>query len=278
MIDPKDAGQMNILDTQSGQISYFSIKDQSGYLRPDLLPFSFYQFDTGSHYTYSLVNGKIKLARQNFRFHGSVINRAARLNENKYATIGFFRTGLLGLYNSKSKLMDYYGHYPITVDLPYERSAMNKIVQSFQGNIVCSDQHPMIVYGSDTFAYLSCYRFTGYKLKFQWEKHIVPLPAAQIVDGFLEYDRTVTQGNFSSVTTAGNHIFACYNQKQRSAIDSTCMTTTHNIQVYGMNGDHIYTYRIDCALSNMAVDVRKKVLYGIARGEESVIVRFDIEI
>ena len=170
--------------------------------------------------------------------------------------------------------MNYYGHYPLSVGIPFDRDAKDRIVQSFQGAIVYSEKHSKVVYGSNRFAYLSCYRFTGGKLKFQWEKHIIPPPAAKIVDGFIEFDRTVTQGRFSDITTAGDYIFACY--AQSSSADSI-PAEQYNVLVYSMNGDHIATYPVDYTLSTMVVDLKEKSIYGISNKNEPVIVRLRFE-
>jgi len=267
-----------IIDKKTGQPMYFSMNDSTKY--PDTfiqqLPLSFYQSDMRSYFTYSFENNKVKLNRQNFRLKGKRINRVEQLNENKYVTLGFFRDGLLGLYDKESKLMDYYGKYPVSVAVPRERDAMESIVISFQGNIAYSDIHSKVVYASSSFAYLSCYRFTGKKLKLQWEKHIVPPPETKIVDDFLEIDKTVTHGGFSDVAVAGDYIFATYTQKN---ITDSIPDTTHSILVYDMTGNHVAIYHIDSSISNIVVDINEGALYGFSRDVEwePVMVRFQFD-
>jgi hypothetical protein len=267
-----------VYDILTGQPKYFSMNDSTKY--PDAfvqqLPLSFYQSDMSSYYTYTFENNRVKLNRQNFKFRGERINRVVQLNENKYVTLGFFRKGLLGLYDKESKMMNYFGHYPISVAFPLKRNAMERIVQSFQGNIAYSDQHSKIVYGSDSFAYLSCYHFTGKKLKFQWEKHIVPPPSFKIVDGFLEFDKTVTSGNFSDVAVAGDYIFAAYTQRN---ITDSIPGIAYSILVYDMTGNHVVTYHTDYSISNIVIDIDEGVLYGFSRNVEwePVIVRFQFD-
>ena len=265
-------------DIQTGQPKYFSMNDSTKY--PDAflqqLPLSFYQSDMSSYFTYTVENNQVKLNRQSFRLRGKRINRVKQLNETKYVTLGLFRKGLLGLCDKELKLMKYYGHYPVSVPVPFDRNEMEKIVQSFQGNIACSDDYSKVVYASSGFAYLSCYHFTGSKLKFQWEKHIVPPPATKIVDGFLESNKNVTQGGFSDVTVAGDYIFAGYTQ---SKITDAIPDTTHSILVYDMSGIHLATYHIDSSISSIVVDTEEGVLYGISREVkwEPVIVRFHLD-
>ena len=170
--------------------------------------------------------------------------------------------------------MNYYGHYPLLVQIPFERKAKDQIVQYFQGNITYSEKHSKIVYCSDRFAYIACYKFTGGKLKFQWENHIVPPPTFRIVNGALEYDRTVTQGGFSDITTAGDYIFASYSQNN---ITDSIPAGISKILVYSLNGDHIATYPIDYILSAMVVDLEEKSIYGISYRNDPVIIRFRFE-
>ena len=281
VVDPFNAGELHIYNIQTGQMehlqtghsNYFSVSNHDDTRYRDallqLLPLSFYHFDMHSYYRYTLENDRVKLTRQNLRLQRVFITRAIQLTENKYVTLGFFRTGLLGLYDKESKRLNYYGHYPISVAIPFERKAMESMVQSFQGNIAYSDEHSQVVYASSNFAYLSCYHFTGSKLKFQWEKHIVPPPATKIVDGSLEIDNTVTQGGFSDVATAGDYIYASYTQ-------INIPDTTHSILVYNMAGNHVATYHTDSPISDLMIDVENGTFYGISREVEwdPVIVRF----
>ena len=285
MIDPQNAGEMYILNIRTMQTNhlqterpeYFTANDALRYADAlsQHLPLSFYHFYVRNYFHYTLENEKLKLDRQNFGLRGIYINNAEQLSENKYVTLGFFRTGLLGLYDSKSKGMKYYGHYPIPVDIPFESSAMERIVESFQGNIAYSDIHSKVVYSSTNFAYLSCYQYTGEKLKFQWEKYIVPPPATQIVDGTLETDKTVTQGGFSDVAIAGDYIFACYTQT--NIVDSI-PDVTHSILVYDMAGNPVATFEIDYPISGIMVDMEEGAIYGISREYYNpVIVRFQFD-
>ena len=286
MVDPISAGKMYIYNTQTGQTDYFqtvdpnylSMADDTEYYPDALLqqlPLSFFHFYVNRYFHYTLENNKVKLTRQNLQPRGgSHITKAEQISEKKYVTLGFFRTGLLGLCDKESKEMKYYGHYPISVDIPFERSAMENIVQSFSGNIAYSGQHSKVVYAGNRFAYLSCYHFTGKKLIFQWEKHIVPLPATQIVDGEIKTDQTVTQGRFSGVAVAGDYIFACYTQKN---VTDTVPDVAHSILVYDMNGNHVATYHIDCSISGIMADIEKGALYGFSFEDEPVIVRFQFD-
>jgi hypothetical protein len=281
MIDPFSAGEMDIYNTKTGQMdsirtlhpNYYTKNDGTNY--PDALlqqlPISFYHSHMASYYTYTLENDRVKLYRQKLRAY---INRAEQINENMYVTLGAFRTGLLGLFDNKSKVIEFYGHYPLPVDIPFEKNAMRKIVQDFQGNITYSNQHSKVLYASRKFAYLSCYHFTGKKLKFQWEKHIAPPPAYTIVNGLLEFDKTAARGGFSDVAIAGDYIFACYAQK--NITDST-PDTTYSILVYDMTGNHVATFHIDSSISSMVVDAEEGAIYGISREIEPVIVRFKFD-
>ena len=282
MVDPENAGRMYVFNIKTGQTNllqteqpdYFSTNDATRYadVLGQHLPLSYFHFYVRNYFQYTLENDKVKLDRQNFRLKGIYISNAKQVNENQYVTLGFFRTGLLGLYDGKSKEMKYYGHYPISVDIPFESSAMEQIVQSFQGNIAYSDVHSKVVYSSSNFAYLSCYQFTGKKLTFQWEKHIVPPPATQIVDGTLESDKTVAQGGFSDVAIAGDYIFACYTQT--NIVDSI-PDNTHSILVYDMDGNLVATFQIDYSISGIMVDMEEGSIYGISREYYNpVIVKF----
>ena len=130
------------------------------------------------------------------------------------------------------------------------------------------------MYGSSYFAYLSCYHFTGKKLKFQWEKHIVTPPITQIVDGFLESDKTVTRGGFSGVTVAGDYVFASYTQRN---VTDSLPGVTHSILVYDMLGNHVATYHIDCSISGIMVDIEAGSIFGISFEDDPVFVRFQFD-
>ena len=273
LINPQNAGEIRILDLQTGQMTYYSMTDSLKGINPALLPLSFYHYQTGRYYHYWMENDRLNFSVQNLRFRGETVNMAVQLNKNKYVILGFFRR-LLGMYDTKSKKINYYGHYPLSVQIPYERKAKDQIVQYFQGNIAYSEKHSKIVYCSDRFAYMACYKFTGGKLKFQWENHIVPPPTFRIVDGSLEYDRTVTQGGFSDITIAGDYIFASYSQRN---ITDSIPATINNMLVYSMNSDHVATYPIDYTLATIVVDLEEKSIYGISYRSDPVIVRFRFE-
>ena len=285
MIDFFSAGKMYIYNTQTEQMDYFqtvnpnylSMTDDAEYY-PDAmlqqLPLSFFHSYVNKHYHYTLENNKVKLTRQNLRPKWTHITKAEQLSDNKYVILGYFRTGLLGLYDKESKEIKYYGYYPISVALPYERSAMERIVHSFRGNIAYSEKHSKVVYGSSNFAYLSCYHFTGKKLKFQWEKHIVAPPATHIADGSLKSDETITQGGFSDVAISGDYIFAGYTQKEM--VDST-PDIAYSILVFDMTGNHVVSFHTDCQIHGIMIDIEKGYIYGITGEDEAVIVRFHFD-
>jgi len=282
MIDFFSAGKMYIYNTQTEQMDFFqtmnpnylSMADDAEYYPEAMiqhLPLSFYHSYVDRFYQYSLENNKVKLTRQNLKPKRSYITNVKQLNENKYVMLGLFHAGLLGLCDNESNEIKFFGHYPISVAIPFERPEMEQIVRSFRGSIAYSDKHSKVVYGSRSFAYLSCYRFTGKKLKFQWEKQIVPLPATQVVDGFLESDKTVTRGGFSDVTIAGDYIFASYAQKN---VSDSASEVAHSILVFNMMGNLVATFYIDYPISAIMADVEAGIIYGISHEEESVIVRF----
>ncbi len=277
MVNPLNAGNMYVLDTRTGEMTdcNYSIDNKLAELDTTAFPMSFYHYDMGSYYHYKLENGQIKLSRQNLKLKGRDINRAVQLNDHQFALLGFFRTGLLGLYDKQAKTTDFYGHYPLPVDIPFEQEAMRKIVQDFQGNIAYSAQHSKIVYSCDKFAYLSCYHFNGSKLKFQWEHRVVPVPAFAIENGFIELkDQTAPRGGFSDVTVAGDYIFACYTQQIPG--DTVAV---YSILAFDMDGHHKATYRTNCPLSTIRVDLPGRTIYGVSRIDDPVIVRssFDFD-
>ena len=287
MVNPLNAGDMFIYNIQTGQMddlntnhpAYFSTDDAIRFadVLSQHLPLSFYHFYIDRYFQYTLEDNKVKLTRQNLRLKGTRINKAKQISENKYVTLGFFRKGLLGLRDNESKEMRYYGHYPIPVKIPSKSSVMERITENFQGNIAYSDEYSKVVYGSTNFAYLSCYYYTGEKLKFQWEKHIVPPPVTKIVDGFLVSDNTVARGGFSDVAIAGNYIFASYTQRN---VTDSIPDVAHSILVYDMTGNHVATFHTDYPVSNMMIDAEEGSIYGILRGEDDlfpVIVRFQYD-
>jgi len=236
-------------------------------INPALFPFSFYDSTTDRYYYYTMENGRLTLSTQNLRFRGETVYRAVQLNNNNYAILGFFRR-LLGLYNKKSKEMDYFGHYPLSVQIPFDRYAKGRIVQSFQGKMAFSEKHSKIIYCSKrNFAYMSCYRFTGRKLKFEWAHHIIPPPEVSIVNGAIKLDSISPRGGFSSVVTAGDYIFTCY--QQTNPADSASSNTA-SILVYNMTGDQIASYSIDYPLFDLVVDLEEKTIYGIFSKDDTV--------
>jgi len=280
MIDPMNAGEISVLDLNTSQMMHYSMSDSLQGINHALFPVSFYHFNSGKYYCYLFEYDNIKLYSQNLRFRGNTINRAVQLNENIYLTLGFF-SKLLGLYNNKVKRMEYYGHYPFSVQIPSERKAKNQIAQSFQGEIAYSEEHSRIVYCSRNFAYMSCYRFVKNKLIFDWQQNIIALPQVSIVKGNIKYDRISPSGGFTNVITSGDYIFACYEQS-----DSTDpVSNTYNILVYDINGNHITTYDVDHPLLAIAVNLEEKAIYGIMRKDDTVgfapfinvIVRFRFE-
>ena len=258
-----------IIDRKTGQPKYFSMNDSTKY--PDVflqqLPLSFYQYDMRSYYTYTFENNKVKLSRQSFKYKR--INRAEPISENKYLSTGHYNTGLFGLYDKGTKLMDYYGHYPQSVADPFDQNWRERELQTPQENFAFSDTHSKVVYASDKFAYLSCYHYTGSKLKFRWEKYIVLQSATKAVNANSESDKSVARGRFSDVAVAGDYIYAGYSQ-------INIPDTTHSILVYDMRGNHVTTYHIDSPISSIIVDAEGGALYGISRKVEwePVIVRF----
>jgi hypothetical protein len=273
IINSQSAEAIHVLDIQTSQRTSYVFKDTLNRIDPALFPISFYHYKTSVYYQYTMENDRLNLSTQKLSFRKETVTSGVHLNKNKYVTLGFFDR-LLGLYDKKSKEMQYFGRYPLSVGIPFDRVARKRIVQDFYGEIVFSEKHSKVVYGSGRFAYLSCYRFTGGKLVFQWEKHIIPPPQFRIINGYLEYDMKDTQSRLSAIATVGDYIFA--NLSQSNARDSI-FAITNNLMVYHINGDHIATYPVDYPLSAMAVDLGEKTIYGISSDYNPVIVRFRFE-
>ena len=264
MIDPMNVGKICILDLQTNQMTHYSMTDSLKGINPALFPFSIYH--SGRYYYYRMEDGRLKITGQSLRFRGETATKAVQLNKNNYVTLGYFRR-LLGLYNKKSEELEFYGHYPLSVQIPFDGIAKSRITQSFQGEIAYSEQHSKIVYCSYRFAYMSCYKFTGRKLKFEWEHHLIPPPEVSIVDGLLKRDAISPHGGFSDVVMAGDYIFASYWQSNLTDSNSG---VKNNILVYSMKGDHIATYNIDHQLYVIAVDLEEKTIYGILHKDDTV--------
>ena len=264
LIDPRNAGVMYIWDVETGQKDWFVLGDHTDYPESlvQQLPFSFYQFDwrLRSYFAFSFENNQVKFKRVRFQFSDPIIDRVVQIGENKYVTLGK-QSKLLGLYDNKSKEMAYFGHYPLPVNIPVDQNTRENIVRSFEGAIAYSDSHSMVVYGSFNYAYLSCYRYSGGKLKFQWEKFILPPPSFELVNGYIEEKDTDTEGRVSSVVTAGDYIFAGYRQRDKK--DSK-LDAKHSILVYDMKGNHLATLHTDCPVSIFAVDLDEQTIYGIS--------------
>ena len=266
MVDPMNAGEIRILDLQTNRTIHYSMTDSLKGINPTLLPFSFYH-PSGRYYHYMMENDRLKLTAQSLRFRGEMVNGGVQLNENNYAIIGYFRK-LLGLYDKKSKTIDYLGHYPVSVQIPFERNAKERMVHIFQvGKIVYSEKHSKIIYCSRNFAYISCYRFTGRNLKFDWEHHIIPPPEVSIINGSIKLDSISPRGGFLSLVTAGDYIFACY---QQTNLTESVPVNTYNILVYNMFGNIIASYPIDYPLFAIAVDLEEKTIYGIYSKDDTV--------
>ena len=271
LIDPQNAETMFVVDTRTGQKAYYSMSDSLMGLDPAVFPFSFYHSATGIYYQYTLQNGHLTITKQNFRFREVSIKRVKQISKDRYVTLGLFRKGLFGLYNTKKpKTMTYHGHYPLSVPIPFDKNGTELIVQRFQGQMDYSDENERAVYGSYTFAYISCYKLSGSKLKLKWEHHILPPPEVSIVKGSFELDTVSTRGGFTDVKIAGDYIFALYAQRDR-AIHASVLE--RKLLVFDMNGVCIATYPIDFSLYGIEVDLAEKSIYGVSRSDDPVIVQ-----
>ena len=274
MIDPMNARELYTLDTQTAESNHYSMSDSLKGLNSSLFPFSYYHSSMRYHYRYHLENGRLKLSLQNFRLLGKTVNRVVQLNEKKFAFTGFLPKGLLGTYDKETGETRYFGRYPVSVYIPPERKAAEKILQSFQGELIYDTPHSKVIYCSNNFAYMACYIFTGRKFKLAWEHHVIPPPAVKVYKGFIKTDNDAPCGGFSSVTTSGDYIFAVYRQGKSS---DNLSDYTHHILVYNMNGLHVATFDIDCPLSTISVDMEKKTIYGVSYVVDPVILRFNFE-
>ena len=261
MIDPKNAGSMYIYNVQTDQKDYYVVNTDMDYPESLLqhLPFSFYQNDKDSYYTYLFENDQLKLTRESFRFVDPKISNVVQIGENQYVSLGG-HAKLLGLFDGRTSKFKSYGHYPLAVTIPVDRKKRAKLLQNFQGNIDFSQKHSTIVYGSKNCAYLSSYRYSGGKLKLRWEKQILPLPSFELVDGYLNYEKTEQSGNISSVVTAEDYIFASFVQRNNK---DSIYEITYSILVYNIKGTHITTLYTDCPISIFAVDLDEKTIYGV---------------
>ena len=270
-VDPQNAETVFAVDTRTGQKTYYSTSDSLRGLNPAVFPFSFYHFVTGKYYQYTLQEGHLTITKHNFRFRGLKINRVNQISKDKYVMLGFFRKGLFGLYNTKRpKEMTYHGRYPLSVPLPPDRHGMESIVQDFQGEMDYSAEHARVVYCSSSFAYISCYKVSGSELKFEWEHHIIPPPEVSVIGGLLKRDTVSMRGGFLDVKIAGKYIFALYGQRD---IANPASIYERNLLVFDINGVCLATYPVDFPLSQIAVDLEEKTIYGRSYADVPIIVR-----
>ncbi len=265
MVDPQNAGNMHIYNTHTQQINYYSYKNNLDEADPAVFPLSFFQFDMGSYYWYTLKNGEVKLSRQNFKLKNRFIYNSLPIGKNKFVTLGHFQNGLLGLYDIQSKRLDCYGHGPIQTDFEL----------NFYGNMSLSDDQSKIVYASTVdFAYIACYHLTSRKIKFQWEHFVVPPPSwSMTADGYVKPNKILPRGNFKGIDISGDYIFTSYSEFNQ--VDSH-IPDQNSIRIYRMDGVLKAICITEYPLYQIIVDTQEKCIYGLAYEEKPVIIRFSL--
>ncbi len=262
MIDPQNAGSMHICNTRTQQTNHYSYKNNLDKADPAIFPLSFFQFDMSSYYWYTLKDGEVKLSRLNLNLKNRSIYNGLPISKKTFLLLGFFRNGLLGLYDEDSRKLDCYGHTPIQA---------NYI--NFYGNIALSEDQSKIAYVSTIdFAYVACYHLTGRKLNFQWEQFIVPPPSwSMTAYGYMKSNETLPRGSFKGIEISGDYIFASYSEFNQ--VDS--YVPDHNsIRIYRMDGVLKAICLTEYPIYQIIVNSQEKCIYGLAYEEKPVIVRF----
>lgn len=274
LTDIHDFYHYRILNLATGQLSEYQYTGETDTLLipdfPDLqTSLELFNMGTCTSYRYDMEKGKMKVLQnahlmldENTPSMGCV-----KIKEDVYVGIPYYGTRLLKSFKRGKGYFEIkeWGEFPL---------------KGGDGKPACRDHYTgslstdngYLVYASHEFGYISLYKWEKDKLKFQWERRLVPSDC-KIRQSGLVFGSEHAHG-FEEVRMASNHIYALnyVSTANKSPLKNT-------ITVLDLEGRIVGRYATHETMYALAVDKKEKYLYTTLlrkKGEKSCIVRYKL--
>ena len=125
--------------------------------------------------------------------------------------------------------------------------------------------------------YLAAYALEGGAMKKKWEK-FYRTPHYAVSNDAVRYDKERATGPLFSMCADDRYIYLLYMDGLLSSYDynDISKSSSDKILVFDHSGEYVAALHCDCRLKKIAVDGKRRKLYGIARMPEYTLVEFDL--
>ena len=174
------------------------------------------------------------------------------------------------LFNSSLQPIIRFGDAPIKDDLsPYVmRSRLNGLTAAY---------HHTFFYATGDLPYLASYSLRNGAMEKDWEI-FYKQPFYGISNGDIKYIKDKTTGPMIDMKVDDRYVYILYLDQLLSEYDytKTEKSCANKVFVFNHKGERVACLNLDCRLSNIAIDSRRKKMYGIAEIPDVSLVEFSL--
>lgn len=125
--------------------------------------------------------------------------------------------------------------------------------------------------------YLAAYSFEDGAMKKKWEK-FYRTPHYVVSNDAVRYDKERATGPLFSMCADDRYIYLLYMDGLLSSYDynDVSRSSSDKILVFDHSGEYVAALHCDCRLKKIAVDGKRRKLYGVARMPQYALVEFDL--
>ena len=125
--------------------------------------------------------------------------------------------------------------------------------------------------------YLAAYAFEDGAMKKRWEK-FYRSPHYAVSNDAVRYDKERATGPLFSMCADDRHIYLLYMDGLLSSYDynDISKSSSDKILVFDHSGEYVAALHCDCRLKKIAVDGKRRKLYGVALMPQCALVEFDL--
>lgn len=216
------------------------------------------------YYEFVVEKGVMRLDKfTRFRLGENSPQQAVKVDEDLFAGIGSYEYGLFMLCHRPSKKMTFFGDHPVRQEI-YTRPLLDYL----SGSIGARGDE--LVYVSNSFGFISSYRYQKGELVKQWEKQLTDY-LYEVKPRHINFDSLHCSG-FDGVYVADKYIYSLYNGY------SKMMTSKRvkSILVFDHNGQPVARHYLPARVDNIRVDSKEEYLYAtyVLNPENIYLVRF----
>ena len=132
-------------------------------------------------------------------------------------------------------------------------------------------------YATSDLPYIASYTLQKDSMIKAWSR-FYRKPYYAISNGDLKYNKEYSTGPLLDMKVDSNYIYLLYMDQLLSEYDynTTDKSCSNKIYVFNHKGDDVAILNLDCRLSQIAIDSKRKKIYGIAENPEISLVEFEL--